>query len=193
MKPYNWPAAFDEARLAKVAYVLVEARNSAAEAAQPELGDAAWGTGCRAYERGCHAIRSLAERCEWLTVLQGESGGLEFVFAMDDVPLRFFRGDADRPGSRHSRRTSVEDEARQELLGFMEDGGEAFRLCVTTGEGGRVASVALLAVLDGEVRSTRPISWALASSASADDGEAPIVTHKSEKRGGTAAGSGTGS
>ena len=50
-----------------------------------------------------------------------------------------------------------------------------------------------LAVLDGEVRSTRPISWALASSASADDGEAPIVTHKSEKRGGTAAGSGTGS
>ena len=77
----------------------------------------------------------------------GPGAGHRFVFLIDGVPVRFFRGDADDPSKRTLRQQ--ESEAQQLALALGDAGGSEglmFRLAVETGEEGEVRRVVFLAL-----------------------------------------------
>ncbi len=96
-----------------------------------ETGDTTWSVGCRAYALGPQRMRRVAERrtYNWLSVLDQSD---HFVFLIQDVPLRFFRGSADEPTLRTLR--CQHNEAQQLDLALGEDlaNGLVFRLALET-------------------------------------------------------------
>jgi hypothetical protein len=96
---------------------------------------------CRAAEAG---------RFPWLKVLDDTH---HFVFLIDGVPVRFYRGDAEEPTRRTLRQQ--QEEAEQLSLAFgggVDTDGLMFRFAVETGEGGAVDRVVFLALRGEEGR-----------------------------------------
>ena len=150
--PWDLHPALAEERLAACARLLARGRADALALADPWAGDDAWSVGCRAYSFSRHRLRRAAEsgRYNWLGVLDGTQ---DFVFLIEGVPVRFFRGDAEDPTKRTLRQQEVE--AEQLALAFgREDAAEGlmFRLAVETDERGAVSRVVFLAVRGEEGR-----------------------------------------
>ena len=150
--PWDLHPALAEERLAACARLLARGRADALALADPWAGDDAWSVGCRAYSFSRHQLRRAAEsgRYNWLGVLDGTQ---HFVFLVEGVPVRFFRGDAEDPTKRTLRQQEVE--AEQLALAFgREDGAEGlmFRLAVETDERGAVSRVVFLALRGEEGR-----------------------------------------
>ena len=80
-------------------------------------------------------------------------GTQHFVFLVEGVPVRFFRGDAEGPTKRTLRQQEVEAEQLALVFG-REDGAEGlmFRLAVETDERGAVSRVVFLALRGEEGR-----------------------------------------
>jgi hypothetical protein len=159
-KPSDFHAALTEERLAVAARLLVRGRSDALARAEPNIGDDAWSVGCRAYSFSRHQVRRAAAsgRYAWLKVLDATQ---HFVFLIDGVPIRFYRGFADDP----SARTLVqhEIEAQQISLAFGDDDatdGLLFRLAIETGDEGEVKRVVFLAVRDDETVCFWPVPLA---------------------------------
>jgi hypothetical protein len=95
--PPPFGMAFEIGRLSQVAGLVREARDGAVKQAYtPQLGDGPWGVGCLAYERIVNRIiRATRENrfAPWLSIIEPP---LHFVFGIDGVPLRFFRGSVER-------------------------------------------------------------------------------------------------
>lgn len=148
--PWSYHPALTEDRLVLAARLLVRGRNDALARAEPEAGDDAWSVGCRAYSFSRHQLNLAAGsgRHPWLRVLDASQ---HFVFLIDGIPVRFYRGPADGPSERTL--TQQEREAAQMSMAFGPDGdhdGLLFRLAVETRPDGRVDRVVFLA-LRGEV------------------------------------------
>lgn len=144
--PWDLHPALTEERLSACARLLARGRADAVAMADPWAGDDAWSIGCRAYSFSRNRLRQAAEggRYRWLGVLDHTH---HFVFLIDGVPVRFFRGDADEPSKRTLRQQ--ESEAQQLALALGDAGGAEglmFRLAVETGEGGEVKRVVFLAL-----------------------------------------------
>jgi hypothetical protein len=147
-EPFPWDLhpALSAERLSVVARLLWTARRDAVAHAALALGDDAWSVGCRAYAFAKNRISRVAEGGihSWLKVLDNSN---HFIFLLDDVPVRFYRGNADEPTERTLRQQ--ESEARQQTLAF--GGSEAaegllFRLAVETDERGSASRVVFLAL-----------------------------------------------
>ncbi len=110
-----------------------------------EMGDTTWSVGCRAYAFGQQRMRRVAEKrtYNWLSVLDQSN---HFVFLIQDVPVRFFRGSADEPTARTLRRQH--NEAQQLDLALGEDlaHGLVFRLALEAGAAEGVDRVVFLAL-----------------------------------------------
>ena len=123
-----------------------------------ELGDDAWSVGCRAYAFGRHRLARAANSGQhnWLGVLDESNA---FVFLIENVPVRFYRGTADEPTARMLRRHAEEAEQLSLALGDAACEGLVFRLAVETGESGRVERVVFLALRgeDGEAACVWPV------------------------------------
>ena len=149
--PWDLHPALTEERLAAAARLLIRGRADALAHADPWMGDDAWSIGCRAYAFSKHQLARAAEggRYPWLGILDETH---HFVFLVDGVPVRFFRGDADDPGKRTLRQQ--ESEAEQLALALGGDGAEGlmFRLAVETGDRGEVKRVVFLALRGEEGR-----------------------------------------
>lgn len=150
--PWDLHPALAEERLAACARVLARGRADALALADPWAGDDPWSVGCRAYSFSRHQLRRAAEsgRYDWLAVLDGTQ---HFVFLVEGVPVRFFRGDAEDPTKRTLRQQEVE--AEQLALAFGRgDGAEGlmFRLAVETDGRGAVSRVVFLALRGEEGR-----------------------------------------
>ncbi len=143
--PWEIHPALGEDRLRVCARLLAHARRDAIRMASYEMGDTTWSVGCRAYAFGQQRMRRVAERrtYNWLSVLDQSH---HFVFLVEDVPVRFFRGPADEPTARTLRRQ--QNEARQLDLALGEDlaHGLVFRLALEAGAGGGVDRVVFLAL-----------------------------------------------
>ena len=117
-----------------------------------DMGDDSWSVGCRAYAFGRQRLRRVAEsgNHRWLSVMDESH---HFVFLIDQVPVRFYRGLAEEPTNRTLRQQ--EAEARQLGLALGDDAAEglAFRLAVETNGQGAVERVVFLA-LRGEAGAT---------------------------------------
>lgn len=153
MHPWDLHGALQAERLTVVARLLANARRDAVSHATWALGDDAWSIGCRAYAFAKNRISRVAEanNHSWLKVLDHSN---HFVFLIDGVPVRFYRGSADEPTERTLKQQQIE--AKQLSLVFGGDEGAdglAFRLAVETDERGHATRVVFLA-LRGEAGRT---------------------------------------
>lgn len=163
--PWDLHPALTEDRLRICARLLANARRDALAMASYEMGDDAWSVGCRAYAFGRHRLARAATSGQhnWLGVLDESNA---FVFLIEDVPVRFYRGLADEPTGRALRRHAQEAEQLSLALGEAAE-GLVFRLAVETGEGGRVERVVFLALRgdEGEAACTWPVPLDVPASA----------------------------
>lgn len=148
--PWELHPALTAERLQNCARLLANARRDAIALASEEMGDDAWSVGCRAYAFSRHRLRRTAEagHYPWLRILDESH---LFVFLIDAVPVRFYRGPADDPNARILKRQQVEAQQLSLALGEAEGDGLLFRFAVETGERGQVSRVVFLA-LRGEDR-----------------------------------------
>ncbi len=133
-------------RLMVCARLLVRGRAEAFRLADPWAGDDAWSIGCRAYSFSRNQLRQAATtgRYNWLGVLDETH---HFVFLVEGVPVRFFRGDAAEPSKRALRQQ--ENEAQQLALALGTETtaeGLMFRLALETDDAGAVHRVVFLAL-----------------------------------------------
>ena len=149
--PWDIHPALTEDRLRLCARLLAHARRDAVRLASFEMGDNAWSVGCRAYAFGQQRIRRTAGQrtYNWLSVLDESNS---FVFLIQDVPVRFFRGSADEPTARALRRQQNEADQLTLALGRDEAHGLAFRLALEADAAGRVERVVFLALRGEEGR-----------------------------------------
>lgn len=147
--PWELHPSLTEERLTAAARLLARGRADAIASADYWAGDDAWSIGCRAYAFSKHQLSRAAEsgRYAWLGVLDETH---HFVFLIEGVPVRFYRGDAEDPSKRTLRQQ--ESEAEQLALALGSDGAEGlmFRFAVETAPDGTVKRIVFLA-LRGEV------------------------------------------
>jgi hypothetical protein len=144
--PWDLHPSLTAERLSACARLLARGRADALALADPWAGDDAWSIGCRAYSFSRNRLRQAAEggRWAWLGVLDETH---HFVFMIEGVPVRFFRGDAEEPTKRTLRQQ--ETEAQQLALALGGAGsaeGLMFRLAVETEPDGAVRRVVFLAL-----------------------------------------------
>jgi hypothetical protein len=151
-RPWDLHPALTEERISACARLLARGRTDALAMADTWAGDDAWSIGCRAYSFSRNRLRRAAEagRYPWLGVLDETH---HFVFLIDGVPVRFFRGDAGEPSKRTLRQQESEAQQLALALGRGEEAeGLMFRLAVETGEDGEVTRVVFLALRGEEGR-----------------------------------------
>ena len=128
------------------ARLLAQGRKDALALADHWAGDDSWSIGCRAYSFSRHQVcrAAAAGRFPWLKVLDATH---HFVFLIDGVPVRFFRGDAEEPTRRTLRQQQDEAEQLSLALGKVDAAeGLMFRLAVETNSKGEVVRVVFLAL-----------------------------------------------
>ena len=143
--PWQFHPALTEARLRVCARLLANARRDAVAMASYEMGDDSWSVGCRAYAFGKQRLKRVADsrQHDWLRVMDDSH---HFVFLIDQVPVRFYRGLADEPTNRTLRRQEAEMQQLGLALGLENAGGVVFRLAIETGANGGVERVVFLAL-----------------------------------------------
>ncbi len=151
--PWDIHPALSGDRLRICARLLAHARRDAIRMASYEMGDTTWSVGCRAYAFGQQRMRRVAEKrtYNWLSVLDHSH---HFVFLIQDVPVRFFRGSADEPTARTLRRQHNEVQQLDLALGEDLAQGLVFRLALEAGAAEGVDRVVFLA-LRGALRTNR--------------------------------------
>lgn len=168
--PWDIHRALTEERLRACALLLAHARRDAVKMASFEMGDDTWSVGCRAYAFGRQRLRRAADRgtYNWLTVLDQSH---HFVFLIEDVPVRFFRGSADEPTTRTLRRQIIEAQQLTMALGEEQAEGLVFRFALEATAGGGVERVVFLALRgdDGRVECFWPVPLDSPADARADD------------------------
>jgi hypothetical protein len=155
--PWDFHAALTERRLALAARLLVRGRADAIAGAEPGMGDDSWSIGCRAYSFSRYQVRRAAEsgRHPWLKVLDDTQ---HFVFLIEGVPIRFYRGAAEEPNARTLIQQEIE--AQQISLAFgreVDTDGLLFRLAIETGDDGEVSRVVFLALRGDQTECFWPV------------------------------------
>ena len=143
--PWEFHAALTEERLRFCARLLANARRDAVAMAAFEMGDDSWSVGCRAYAFGKQRLKRAASARvhPWLRVMDDSH---HFVFLIEQVPVRFYRGFAEEPTMRTLRRQEAEAQQLGLALGVDEADGLVFRLAIETGVTGNVERVVFLAL-----------------------------------------------
>ncbi len=105
--PWDFHPALTEERLRLCARLLANARRDAIALAVYDMGDDSWSVGCRAYAFGKQRLKRVAasRNHSWLRVMDDSH---HFVFLIDQVPVRFYRGAADDPTVRTLRLQEAE-------------------------------------------------------------------------------------
>ena len=158
-QPWDLHQALTAERLLICARLLVRGRAEAFRLADPWAGDDAWSIGCRAYSFSRNQLRQAAStgRYNWLGVLDETH---HFVFLVEGVPVRFFRGDAAEPSKRALRQQENEAQQLALALGSGDTGGGLmFRLALETDDAGAVHRVVFLALRgeEGQVECFWPV------------------------------------
>ena len=146
--PWDFHPALTEERLRFCARLLANARRDAVALAAYEMGDDTWSVGCRAYAFGKQRLKRAAASGThaWLRILDDSH---HFVFLIDQVPVRFYRGSAEDP----TARTLRQQEAEAQQLGLAlgdEATGLIFRFAIEANATGGVERVVFLALRGDE-------------------------------------------
>ena len=143
--PWDFHRALTEERLQICGRLLANGRRDAVAMASYEVGDDGWSVGCRAYAFGKQRLKRAAASAthSWLSVMDESH---HFVFLIEDVPVRFYRGFAEEPTTRTLRRQEAEAQQLGLALGIDEAAGLVFRFAIETGVTGNVERVVFLAL-----------------------------------------------
>jgi hypothetical protein len=143
--PWDFHPALTEERLRFCARLLANARRDAVALAAYEMGDDNWSVGCRAYAFGKQRLKRVAESGAhgWLRVMDDSH---HFVFLIEQVPVRFYRGLAEDPTVRTLRRHEAEALQLGLALGDASADGLIFRLALEVNATGGVERVVFLAL-----------------------------------------------
>jgi hypothetical protein len=144
LKPTEKYPAFTDNRLSLIADALRDVRNKTLELYDPLGGDDAWSHGCRVYSRSRHALIQLSLRHPWLSIVE-EDARLRFTFAIEGIPIRFYRGSPDDPPANYLV-TTYGELAQRQLFQHRET-DKILRIAVETDREG-CASTAKLVELD---------------------------------------------
>lgn len=157
------------AYLTAIATEIRRAAHTAVRTHQPALGDNPWTMGCVRYQRICHALEALATSgtAKWLRVHDEQP----FMFSIDGVPLRFYRGEPEEPTTRTLRRHYDELRALELAFpGFNVDADAMLRLAYETDDRGEVIRASVVQVgIDG----TPQCTWAIML--------APVMSRRTRK------------
>jgi hypothetical protein len=137
----KYPALTDE-RLSLIAETLQDVRNKALILYDPLNGDGPWGLGTRVYERSCFRVKQLSLQHSWLTVIEEEPKP-RFTFAIEGLPVRFYKGSPEDPPSNYLVTTYGELLQRQ-LFPDLRPLDKILRIAIETNPEGRVSSAKLV-------------------------------------------------
>lgn len=88
----------DEHLVDIVAHILYKARINCLNGYEPENGDTPWSNGVRSREWCRKAIRDAVNDHDFLEILTDR--GQSFVFAINGVPIKFYKDDTKKPSSK---------------------------------------------------------------------------------------------
>lgn len=171
-KPWEVDAALHEDRLRFIAELLLEIRAEVARAQEPDKGDGNWGLGCRAYERTAFRLIQLSGGggYPWLRAVNPSSNRLELALSIGGCPVRYLRGDSERPASRHVVRAEYQ---YRFWPSTRDDEGWYWLLVLETDELGNGTRVVVEQVnLTGEIR----WAWVAAETATGETPGAEVIS-----------------
>jgi len=149
-------------KLSLIADALRDVRDKALALYDPLGGDDVWCHGCRVYSRSRFRIRQLSQQHAWLTIVD-EEPNLRFTFAIEGIPVRFYKGSPDDPPAHYLVVTYGELLQRQLFEHRPLD--RILRIAVETDREGRVSTVKLVELDEaGEATGVYLIPFAVALS-----------------------------
>jgi hypothetical protein len=131
-----------DGRLSLLAGALRDVRKDAVSLYDPLNGDDEWSHGCRVYARSKFKIRQLAIGHPWLTIVL-ERERLRFTFAVEGIPIRFYKGSPDDPPENYLV-TTFGELAQRQLFENLRPLDKILRLAVETNREGFVSTVKLV-------------------------------------------------
>ena len=141
----KYPPLTDE-RLSLIASALRDAlrevRDTTLTLYDPLSGDNPWSHGCRVYARSCFRVKQLAQRYAWLSIIEEEPKPI-FTFAIEGIPIRFYRGSPEDPPANYLVTTYGELLQRQ-LFKDLRPLDKILRIAVETDREGRASTVKLV-------------------------------------------------
>ncbi len=140
MEPWKEDKRLEADKLIAIAEVLRDVRNQTAELHDPVEGDNAWSLGTRVYARQIHVLEQKAMSTDWLTIRRKN---LEFDMSINGVPVRFYKGEPEKP-TKNTLKIRYEELQYQQLM--MLDMGEivSWRFAQETNYDGSVFRISLV-------------------------------------------------
>lgn len=150
LKPWECHPDLTEERLRLLAKFFADTASEVAGEHSPESGDDAWSLGCRRNAWWRNRMLDIVQSgtWPWLQVICPTKG---FVFAIGDVPMRFYRGRSETPPMNTLAHRA--DELRQLTIAFGDSDYRVFkwRVSIDTDRKGRPAQIVLAGLRDGLV------------------------------------------
>jgi hypothetical protein len=115
MQPWEAHPDLTPARLMYISRMFSREWRRSKRSHRPRLGDRAWGFGAKINERLRHALALASHQNTWLRLVIRD---LHFVFAVGEVPVRFYRGRSRIAKENFMRRRRAE--LSQQQLAFPE-------------------------------------------------------------------------
>lgn len=149
-KPWDFHPHLAHDALVAVAALIAQGRSDALIRHNEEVGDDGWTLGCSAFQFARFQIKKAAGTTgfEWLAIIDPTK---QFIFQIGDVPVRFYKGDADQPSDRTLRQTFSELNQLAFTFGDEKGAGLAYRFAVETDFDGAITSIKFVG-LRGESR-----------------------------------------
>lgn len=138
--PWEFHPHLERSAIIAVAGLIAQGRSDALVRHDETIGDDGWTLGCRAFQFARFQILKAAETSgfEWLSIMDPSK---QFIFKIGEVPLRFYKGEADVPSDRTLRQTFSELNQLAFVFGKEEGGDLAYRFAIETDFDGSITSI----------------------------------------------------
>lgn len=138
--PWDYHPHLERVAIIAVARLIAQGRSDALIRYDEAIGDDGWTLGCRAFQFARYQISKAAQTVgfEWLSILDPSK---QFIFKIGDVPVRFYKGDADDPSDRTLRQTFSELNQLAFVFGKEEGADLAYRFAVETDLDGSITNI----------------------------------------------------
>lgn len=139
-KPWDYHPHLMHDRIVAVANCIAQGRSDALIRHDETIGDDGWTLGCRAFQFARFQIGRAAgiPSFEWLAIMDPSK---QFIFKIGDVPVRFYKGEADEPSDRTLRQTFSELTQLAFTFGGDEGASLAYRFAIETDFDGAITSI----------------------------------------------------
>jgi hypothetical protein len=138
--PWDYHPHLERDAIIAVAGLIARGRSDALFRHDESVGDDSWTLGCRAFQFARFQLSEAAGTSgfEWLSIMDPSK---QFIFKIGDVPVRFYRGEADDPNSRTLRQTFSELSQLAFVFGKEDAAALAYRFAVETDFDGSITGI----------------------------------------------------